>query len=176
MDQLDGGTAARDGDEAPTFIGLGEAGRSGEFNHVATVYVRKTDAQPNCVGCRALRVVYDGYDAGGPVGVPLPNGVRLNLAEACEGGATTAAVRAVPTRDRPFSAVESAPLTLTVSAERCTPDGKVKVELVGDRCINPTVPECRDQVVRETFVTTLGEIQALAPFTGSTFPNRVLVN
>jgi hypothetical protein len=155
-----------------TFVAIGGAGRSGAFGNVVTIFSRVSDAQRECLGCRSLRVIYDGVEADGAVGAPRANAVRLDLGEACGVPTATAALPLKALSTELDAASLSAALDLRAHP-RCTPAGVVRVELLAKRCLNGGDAECIEPVVREVYETTVGDLLGIVQTESLDLPNRV---
>lgn len=156
-----------------SFIALGEAGRSGRFNNVLTVYVNAEDSQPRCIGCKSFRVIFDSMSQNGPVGNTFSTKVGANLSKICDKAGKPKLID-LTSIWRDHYSPSTATLTVEVNPSLCKGD-TFAIEFYGMKCLNPTVPECEKMVVHESFDVSMKEIGGLPPIdvTGDLLlPNR----
>ena len=157
---------------AASFVGVGSAGRSGEFGNVVTIFSRSSDLQRECLGCRSLRVIYDGVEPAGALGVTRVNTVRFDLTQAC-GVATITDDNTLKGLTDDLAAASLSTALDMRAHPRCRPDGIVRMEFLAKACLNGGNEECVEPTVREVYETTVGALLAIAPTEDLTLPNRV---
>jgi len=153
---------------AADFIGLGEQGSSGTFKNKVTIYIHQNDIQPECLGCFKIRFIYDGYADNAPYGTSYINSVVIQ---------PSINHTNQPQGLYPISHDRNSPRSLNfvintyIGSTENMGDVDMNISLWGLRCLNPTMPECNRQELKEAYTIKAQEFFNLNPINYD-YPNR----
>jgi len=159
---------------AETSQGFGEAGRSGQFNTLVTVYKEATDAQPKCPRCMNIRVIHDGTVPGMVGGLSQINKVVVNTDAACQ-KVSKPEERQGSNLQSLFRMIGSPTISsnaLMVNLEQCRTSSTITLEFYGKKCMNPTVPECDTEVLADSVDVDMDKVWGMDAIARNPLPNR----